>query len=311
MKAKVANKGKKRSLSYILSHYWQYYVLLLVPLTFLIVFHYIPIYGIQIAFKKFKISQGIIGSPWIGLKNFERFFSNSSAVTVIFNTIKLSFYSLIAGMPFPIILALSLNYLKSKRFKKSLQFISYAPHFISTVVMVGMILQIFSRNGLINNILALVGRPSINIMAMPKLFNDVYVWSGIWQNVGFSSILYVGLLSSVDFQQHEAAIVDGASIMRRMWYIDLPVLIPMVIINFIMSIGNILNVGFEKVFLLQNPTNLGVSEIISTYVYKMSFQTTLPDYAYTTAIGLFQSLIGFALLLIANRISNKVTGSGI
>lgn len=303
------NPGRKISIS--LSRYWQYYVLLLLPVLYIIIFNYIPMYGVQIAFKNYRAADGIWGSEWIGLGNFKRFFQSGGALRIIFNTIRLSLYSLIAGFPFPIILALSLSYVRRHFFKKTVQMISYAPHFISTVVMVGILMQFLSRNGFVNNVRSLFGIEPFLFMAEVSLFDDLYVWSGIWQNVGFSSIIYIGVITSVDYQLHEAAIVDGANVLRRMWHIDLPAIIPTAVTMFIMSVGNVLNVGFEKVFLMQNTMNTTVSEIISTYTYKMGFQSTIPDYSYTTAVGLFQSLVGFVLLLLVNRLARKVSDSSI
>ncbi len=302
---------KKRSFSYIIQRYWQYYLLLLVPVIYIIIFKYVPMYGVQIAFKNYRAVDGIWGSEWNGFTNIMRFFERGGALEKIWNTMWLSFYGLVAGFPFPIILALSLNYVKNIKFKKSVQMISYAPHFISTVVMVSVIMQFFARTGFVNNVRSLFDLQPYDFMANMALFDDLYVWSGIWQNVGFSSILYIGVLSSVDFTLHEAAIVDGANVLQRMRYVDLPSLMPTAITMLILNTGQILNVGFEKVFLLQNPLNLPVSEIISTYVYKQSFTQSLPDFGYTTAIGLFQSLVGFILLLSVNKIANKINNSGI
>lgn len=310
-KANVQNDVKKGGLKYAIMTYWQYYILLIIPVIYLVVFKYIPMYGVQLAFKDYDMRAGILDSPWVGWDNFSRFFSNVNAPTIILNTFKLSIYSLVAGFPFPILLALGLSYVKNAFFKKSVQMISYAPHFISTVVMVGVILQFFSRTGLINNIISMSGGTIVNFTGISSLFNDLYVWSGIWQNVGFSAIIYIGVLASVDEQLHEAAIVDGAGILKRIWYIDFPTLIPTAVTLFIMNLGQILNVGFEKVYLMQNSLNLGESEIISTYTYKMAFESSLPDYSYTTAIGLFQSLVGFILIVIVNKIANKVSNNGI
>lgn len=304
-------KTLNQKIVFVFTRYWQYYVLLLIPILYIIIFNYIPMYGVQIAFKNYRAGDGIWGSEWIGFANFERFFQSGGASRIIMNTIRLSLYSLIAGFPFPIILALSLSYMRRHFLKKTIQMISYAPHFISTVVMVGILMQFLSRNGFVNNMRGLFGLEPFLFMGEVSLFDDLYVWSGIWQNVGFSSIIYIGVITSVDYQLHEAAIVDGASVLRRIWHIDLPAIIPTAVTMFIMNVGNILNVGFEKVFLMQNTMNTTVSEIISTYTYKMGFQSTIPDYSYTTAIGLFQSLIGFILLVVVNRFARKVSNNSI
>ena len=306
----VADNNKK-GFSFYLKKYWPYYALLAIPVIYIFIFKYIPMYGVQIAFKDYRASDGIWGSEFVGWENFIRFFEIGNAWTYIKNTFTLSIYGMVAGFPFPIILALSLNYVRNIFFKKTVQMISYAPHFISLVVLVGIIIQFFARNGFVNYVTGLFGLEPYNFMANPDLFADIYVWSGVWQNVGFSSILYLGILSSVDYNLHEAAIVDGATIYKRMWYIDLPVIMPTAVTMLVMNTGYILSLGFEKVYLMQNPLNLQVSEIISTYTYKMSFETPLPDFGYSSAIGLFQSAIGFVLLLVVNKIANKVNNSGI
>ena len=225
------------------------------------------------------------------------------------NTLRISAYSLIAGFPMPIILALSINVVKNKLFKKSVQMITYAPYFISTVVMVGIMLQLLSTHdyGVINNLLSLFGIGPIPFMTDADLFDHVYVWSGVWQGMGGNSIIYIAALSSVDQELYEAATIDGASVFQKILHIDLPSILPTIAITLILSSGSLLNVGFEKIMLMQNASNIAVSEVISTYVYKLSFGTGLPNYSYSTAIGLFNSVISFIILIIVNYISRYVS----
>ncbi len=285
---------------------WQLYVLFSLPLLYIIVFHYVPMYGATIAFKNFNPVQGILGSDWIGLDHFERFFKSHEFLRVIKNTLILSFYQLIAGFPFPILLALSLNYVSKKRFKKTVQMVSYAPHFISVVVMVGIILVFLEPRGPINSLLTLIGMEPIHFMGNASYFKSIYVWSGIWQSVGFGCIIYLAALSSVSPALHEVAIIDGASKLQRIWHIDIPGILPITIILLILDMGNILNIGFEKALLLQNPLNLRSSEIIDTYVYKVGLVSAVPNYSYAVAIGLFKSIIGLILIYSVNRFSKKI-----
>jgi len=265
-------------------------------------------YGAQIAFKDFNVGKGIWGSPWVGFKHFRHFFNSYQFWKVIWNTISLSLYQLIAGFPFPIILALSLNYVKNIVFKKTVQMITYAPYFISVVVLVGIINQLLApRTGLVNNIISAIAGKDVDLLGNPALFKSIYVWSRVWKDTGFASIMYLAVLASVDVQQHEAAIVDGATKLQRIWHVDIPGILPTAVILFIMNVGQVLNVGIEQTLLMQNPLNLRSSEIISTYVYKVGLTSSLPNYSYATAIGLFQSLVGLVFIIIVNRISRKVS----
>ena len=285
---------------------WQLYVLMLLPLIYLLVFQYYPMFGAQIAFKNFNLVKGIWGSPWVGFKHFERFLQSYQFGRVLKNTLIISFYSLLAGFPLPIVLALSLNYLQSGRYRKTVQMVTYAPHFISTVVIVGMMIQMLAtRNGIINNTIAALGLERVNFLGEPAAFAHIYVWSGVWQGLGFSSIIYIATLAGVPPELHEAAIVDGATIIQRIWHIDLPTIAPTAIVLLILSTGGILSVGFEKAFLLQNPLNLRASEVIQTYVYKTGLLSAIPQFSYAAAIGLFQAVIGLALLVSVNQISRK------
>ncbi|MDQ1909057.1 ABC transporter permease subunit [Paenibacillus sp. GD4] len=289
-----------------MSKVWQLYVLIALPVIYIFLFKYIPMYGAQIAFKNYVVTKGIWGSDWVGFRHFIRFFHSYEFWRLMQNTLVLSFYSLLAGFPFPIILALSLNYVKNRLFKKSVQMITYAPHFISVVVMVGIILELLDpRNGIVNMILKALGFEAINFMGVPEYFKSIYVWSGIWQSVGFSCIIYLAALSSIDPALHETAVVDGASKLRRMWHIDLPGIMPIAIIMLIMNTGHVLDVGFEKVLLMQNPLNLRTSEVIDTYVYKVGLASQAMNYSYSSAIGLFKSVINLILLILVNKIAQK------
>jgi multiple sugar transport system permease protein/putative aldouronate transport system permease protein len=268
-------------------------------------------YGAQIAFRNFNAVQGVTGSPWVGLRHFERFISSYDFVRTLRNTLVLSTYSLVAGFPFPIILALGLNYVTRNWFKKTVQMVTYAPYFISVVVMVGIILQFLAPNtGLVNQMLQRMGFAQINFMGKPELFSHIYVWSGVWQTVGFSCVIYLAALTSVDPTLHEAAIVDGASKLQRMWHIDLPEIVPLAMVLLILSLGGILSTGFEKVLLLQNPVNIRASEVIDTYVYRVGIQSAVPNYSYAAAIGLFKSLVGFTLVMLVDRFAKRLGHAG-
>ena len=288
---------------------WQLFLFLLIPVIWVLIFNYAPMVGIQIAFRKYKIRDGIWGSRWVGLANFTKFFGSYQFQRVLVNTIRVSLYSLAAGFPLPIVLALCMNALTNQRYKKFIQTLTYIPHFISTVVMVGMLMQIFNSNtGLYGRLGWLfTGQRPEDILSQASVFPHMYVWSGVWQGMGWSSILYMAALSSVDASLHEAAEIDGASRFQRCIYIDFPCILPTATILLIMNAGNIMSVGFEKVFLMQNSLNLSTSEVISTYVYKVSLTASGSDFSYGTAIGLFNSVINLMLLVIVNFISKRLT----
>jgi multiple sugar transport system permease protein/putative aldouronate transport system permease protein len=291
--------------------HWQLYVLLLLPLLYLAVFLYYPMYGAQIAFRNFNAVDGVTGSPWVGLKNFERFMNSYDFVRTFRNTLVLSFYSLVAGFPLPIMLALGLNYVGIKWFKQTVQMVTYAPYFISVVVMAGIILQFLAPNtGLVNLMLERVGLPQVNFMSKPEWFSHIYVWSGVWQTIGFSCVIYLAALSSVDPTLHEAAVVDGASKLQRIWHIDIPEIMPLAIVLLILSLGGILSTGFEKILLLQNPINIRASEVIDTYVYRVGLASAVPNYSYAAAIGLFKSVIGFTLVIMVDRFAKRLGHGG-
>lgn len=286
------------------------YLLLLLPLAYIIIFKYVPMYGAQIAFRDYRITRGIWESPWVGLKYFEKFLNNRMFERVMVNTLRINFYSLLT-FPCSIIFAFMLHYLPFKRFRKTLQIVSYAPHFISTVVMCGLILNYFSTFGMFNQLRSLVGLESVNYLSNAQAFPALFVWTGVWQGVGYGSILYISALSSVDYELHEAAIMDGATILKRVWHIDLPGILPMVMVLLVLRCGSLLSVGYEKVYLLQNDLNLKTSEVISTYVWKQGISATLPQYSYSTAVGLFTSVINLFMLVLVNGVSKRMTSHSI
>lgn len=277
-----------------------------IPVAYLIIFKYLPMYGVQIAFRDYAPAKGITGSPWVGFKHFQKFISNYQFKQIVWNTIAISLYQLLT-FPLPIVLAIFLNYVKKERFKKAVQMVSYAPHFISTVVMVGIIIQFLdARSGVVNALITAVGGEAKNFMAYPEYFRHIYVWTGVWQGIGYSSIIYIAALSGVSAELHEAAIIDGANIVKRIWHVDLPAIRPTIVIMLIMQCGSILSVGYEKIYLLQNSLNRNQSEIISTYVYKQGIAAALPQYSYSTAIGLFVAIVNVILLILVNQITKKL-----
>lgn len=302
-------KSKMQQKWMLMKRNWLLYVFVVPCLLYILIFHYLPLYGIQMAFKDFNAYDGIWGSPWVGFAHFNRFFQSVQFWSLIRNTLALSLYQLVVGFPMPILLALMLNYTSLKRTKRLVQTVTYAPHLISTVVIVGMLIAFTSSSGLFNQLLAIFGKEPILFMGKSSLFRSLYVWSDVWQNTGWSAIIYIAVLTSVNQELHEAAIVDGASILRRIWHIDLVAILPTAIILLIMNLGSVMNLGFEKAFLMQNSMNLDASEIISTYVYKIGIQST--QYSYATAIGLFNNIINFILLISVNRIARSVSGTSL
>lgn len=286
---------------------WGLYLLLLPSLILLFMFAYKPMYGVIIAFKDYKNSLGIVGSPWSRplFKNFMRFFNSYQCQTTIRNTVWLSVYSMLVGFPFPIFLALMINQITAKRFRKGFQTILYLPHFISTVVMVGLLLIWLSPStGLIGAIYRLMGKPAPNLMGTASAFPSLYVWSDVWQHAGWDSIIFLAALSSIDPSLYEAATVDGASRWQKLRYIDLPLILPTACIMLILRAGNLMNIGFEKVFLMQNDLNMQTSEVIATYVYKMGLKNS--QYSVSTAVNLFNNIINFALLVLVNGVTRKL-----
>ena len=297
------------NIRYIKSNYLLY--LLVAPAVILtIIFKYVPIYGLLIAFKDYNPLNGIMGSEWVGLEHFTRFMSSPNFSILLINTLKLSVYGLLLGFFPPIILALSFNLLASDKLKKRLQLILYAPNFISVVVIAGMLFLFFANKGPINNIFESLTGKTLPFLTGPKYFRPLYIFSGIWQGIGWSSILYTATLANVPPELIEASEIDGANILQRIWHIDLPALKPVMTISFILAAGSIMSIGYEKAYLLQTTMNLPSSEIIATYVYKVGLQSG--DYSYSTAVGLFNSVINLILLVSVNQVVKKLNdGEGL
>ena len=286
---------------------WQLYVFFLMPaLVFTIIFKYLPMGGILMAFEDYNVRLGLLGSEWVGLDYFRRFLSSPDFMSYLLNTLKLSLYGLLWGFPMPIILALLLNQIRSVGIKKKIQLLIYAPNFISVIVLCGMVRMFLSPVGPLNQILG----TSTNWMTMPEAFRTIYIASGIWQGAGWASIMYTAALSNVSKELEEAAMLDGANVLQQIWYVQLPAIKNIIVIQFILSAGNIMSVGFEKAYALQTGMNLPTSEIISTYVYKIGLLNG--DYGYSTAVGIFNSIINVILLLVVNGIVSKLNdGEGL
>jgi putative aldouronate transport system permease protein len=286
--------------------HWQLYLLVLLPLTYIIIFKYVPMYGAQIAFRDFSVIQGFSGSDWVGLKNFEDFFSSPNFWLLIKNTLLISLYSLLLGFPAPIILALALNEIGGGKFKRFVQTVTFAPYFISTVVMVSLIILVLSpRLGFVDHITSLFGFESINFMGKPEYFKTIYVLSNIWQGLGYGAVIYLAALAGINPDLYEAAKVDGASRFQKMIHIDIPGILPAAIILLILNAGQIMNVGFEKIYLMQNPLNISASEVISTNVYKIGLIGA--NFSYSSAVDLFNSVINLILLLTVNVIAKRMS----
>ena len=304
----------KNNLPYIigneLKRHWQLYVMLLLPVVYLVIFCYIPMGGAMIAFKDFSIRKGILRSNWIGMKNFISFFQTPDFKRLLSNTLILSIYSLAVGFPMPILLALAINEIKGRLFKKSVQMITYMPYFISVVVLVGIMANIFSvRTGFVNNLIGLLGGTRTDFMGIPKLFRSMYVWSGVWQSMGYGAVIYIAALASVDPSLTEAAVCDGAGRIFCVLHVDIPTILPTIVIQLILAIGSIMAIGFEKVYIMQNPVNTPVSEIIATFVYKRGL--TSFQYSYAAAVGLFNSLVNLILIVGANAFARRVNDTSL
>lgn len=281
---------------------WQLYAMLLVPVVLTVIYKYIPMYGIQIAFRDYKASRGMFGSEWVGLEWFERFFTAPTCGRMIKNTVVLSFFSLLWGFPIPIILALMLNQLRFQRFKRITQTVLYAPHFISTMVICGMIRIFLSPSG---GLINLIAGTSIDFLTEASAFRTIYIASGIWQDAGWGVIVYMATLANVDTSLYEAAKVDGASMFQRIIHIDIPELTSIMVLNLIMSAGGLMNVGFEKVWLLQTDLNKATSDVIAVYVYQQGIENA--KYSYSTAVGLFNTAVNIILLIVVNKIARKLS----
>lgn len=289
---------------------WQLYVIIALPVLVLLIFSYGPMYGLQIAFKDFIPTKGFAGSQWVGLKHFKTFVTSYQFGRLLKNTLTISLYSLIANFPAAIILAIAVNECGNRWFKKTVQMVTYAPHFISTVVMAGIILMVLSPySGIVNNIIGAFGGEKIDFMAKPEYFRHIYVWSGVWQGIGFNSIIYISALAGIDQALHEAAVVDGASRLQRIIHVDLPGIMPTITIMLIMNCGKIMTVGYEKILLLQNSVNMSTSDVISTYVYRMGLENA--QYSFSTAVGLFNAVINCILLVSVNMIAKRINDTSL
>ncbi|NSB13422.1 ABC transporter permease [Clostridium beijerinckii] len=305
----IINKKNSKihsKLKYIKKNYQLYLFFTLPPLILLIIFKYIPMGGVLIAFEDYSAISGVFHSQWVGLKHFERFLSSPDFMNLLMNTLKISLYGLLWGFPIPIILALLLSRIKKESIRKKIQLIVYAPNFISVIVLSGMIIIFLSPAGPLNRVLG----TATNFMTMPSAFRTIYIASGIWQGAGWASIIYTAALSNASKELTEAAVIDGANIFQQIINVDLPAIKPIMVIQFILSAGNIMSIGFEKAFALQTDLNLPASEILATYVYKMGLQ--MGDYSFSTAVGLFNSIVNVILLLFVNSIVKKLNeGEGI
>lgn len=289
--------------------HWQLFLFIMPAVIYTLIFAYYPMFGVQIAFKDFTPGQGIWGSSWAGLKHFKRFFGSFQFKRVVLNTMRLSFYGLLTGTPLAICMSLAINLVRNIRFKKMVQTVTYMPHFISVTVLVGMIIQMFNPimglYGTLHRFLGGTGYPR-DLLTRASVFPHLYVWSGIWQNLGWSTIIYIAALANVDVELHEAAQIDGASRLQRVINIDFPVLLPTASIMLILNAGSIMSVGFEKVYLMQNTANLALSEVISTYVYRIGMTGGGTEFSYASAIGLFNSVINCFILLMVNFLARRV-----
>ncbi|CAM3898993.1 ABC transporter permease [Lederbergia lenta] len=301
----LAQKKRKRNWKLAKKH-WQLYLLMLLPLTSLIIFKYVPMFGSTIAFKDYNVIKGIWGSDWVGFKYFIQFFNLPHFWTIIGNTLGLSLYGLLIGFPAPIILALALNEVRQGLFKRSVQMITYAPYFISTVIMVSIIIVALSPNtGIVNSIMGLFGIEPRNFMGEPGLFKTIYVFSDVWQQTGYGAIIYLAALAGVNPEFYEAAKMDGATRIQKILHIDLPSILPVTVILLILNIGNMMAIGFEKIYLMQNSLNVMTSEVISTYVYKVGLIES--NFSFSAAVGLFNSVVNLILLVIVNYLAKRVS----
>ncbi|WP_082361200.1 ABC transporter permease [Bacillus sp. FJAT-28004] len=293
-----------------MARHWQLYFVILLPIAYLIIFKYVPMAGIMIAFKDYNVIKGIFGSDWVGLKYFNQFFDSPNFWLYMKNTLGISLYGLLVGFPAPIILALALNEVRNGLFKKSVQLISYAPYFISTVIMVSIIIVNLTPNvGIVSKLFQMLGVENTNFMGIPSFFKSIYVWSDVWQHTGYGAIIYIAALAGVNPELYEAAKVDGASRIQKIINVDIPSLIPVSVILLILNLGNLMKLGFEKIYLMQNPLNLATSEVISTYVYKVGLLGS--SFSFSAAIGVFNSVINLTLLIVVNYIARKISNNSL
>jgi putative aldouronate transport system permease protein len=310
LQTRGTSRSRWREVRVKIRRHWQLYLVIALPTAFLVTFNYIPMVGVQIAFRDYNPIGGIWGSPWIGWQELQFFVQSPYFWPLIQNTLTLSLYALLIGTPATVILALALNEVKHAAFKRVVQMVTYAPYFISTVVLVGMMEIILSpTNGLLNRLTAVVGVHPPDLLGSPTAFPSLYVWSGVWQETGYGAVIYLAALANVNLELYEAARIDGASRWQKIRYIDFPAIRPTVIILTILAVGNLMGVGFEKVYLLQTPLNLSSSEIIATYVYKNGLLDA--NYSFAAAVGLFNSVVNFLLILIVNFVAKRVSDTSL
>ena len=305
MTSSTVASGHVKLLRKILRH-WQLYLLILPPVVYVIMFRYVPIFGSQIAFRDYKLNMGLFGSKWVGFKHFADFLTGTQFSILMRNTLALSFYNIGASFLPPIILALALNYAFNRHFGKTVQMVTYMPYFISTVLVVSIITRLLSLTGPVNNLISKMGGNKILFIGKPEYFRTIYVFSGIWQSTGYNAVVYLAALAAVSPELHEAAVVDGANMWQRVLHVDVPGILPTAIILLIMACGRVLTIGYEKVLLLQNLENMSTSDIISTYVYRIGLSEGM-QYSFSTAVGLFQSVVSLLLLTVVNWFSRKVS----
>ena len=310
----ITATGKKKSRTDAIKIYlyknWQFWALIALPVIYLIIFNYIPMGGIILAFKRFSHRKGIFGSDFVGLMYFRQFLGAPSSLRIIRNTLRLGVYSLLVGFPIPILLALAINEVKHQRLKKFVQIVTYAPYFISLVVLVGIMMRIMDlRTGILNHLIVALGGKPVNFFGSKDIFPHLYVWSGVWQISGYASIIYIAALSGVNPELQEAAIIDGASRVQRIWNVDLPAIRPTIVMMLIFNVGQIMNIGFEKAYLMKNSVNQANAEIISTFVYEIGLKNG--DFSFSTAVGLFNSVISLLLFVFVNEISKRLTETSV
>ena len=304
----AAGNGLKRKLRYVASNY-ELYIMIVPVIIFYLIFMYWPMYGVLMAFQNYKPMLGISGSEWVGFDNFLTFFNSVNFVRVLKNTLSISVGTLLFSFPTPIILALSINEVRNKYFKKTVQTVTYMPHFISLVITCSLIREFTANTGIITQLAQLFGYSGKTMLSQPGLFVPIYIISGIWQEIGWNSIIYLAALSSIDAQLYEAAEIDGAGKLVQTIHVTLPGILPTIIILFIMKMGTLLSVGYEKILLLYNPGIYETADVISTYVYRLGFESS--NYSLSTAVGLFNSVINIILLCVSNKISDKVSGTSL
>ena len=301
----LTNRQSKAGMHRAIKKYWQLYLLIIPAIVYYIMFKYAPIYGLQIAFRDFSGAKGIWGSKWVGLKHFQSFFRSYYFWPLLRNTLVLSLYSIAVSFPIPICFALLLNEIRNEKYKRFVQTITYAPHFISTIVLVGTLVIMLSPSyGILNLARKALGFAAVDYMSSETAFRHIFVWSGVWQSAGWGAIVYIAALSNVDPGLHESAVIDGASRFQRMWHINIPCILPTMVIMLILRTGTIMDVGFEKVYLMQNDLNIGTSDVISTYIYRRGLLNA--SFSFSSAVGLFNNVINFALLLLVNGISRRL-----